>query len=176
MSKKEKSGKKKLINSTRLIIWISWLLMVALISLQYWVNQRYAPDEVFSLPLETMAWGITVIFSGYVGTDRIAGFVRTKNMEFGASDIGNISNLRRVIFLLLALVIYTGIMRIFLGVSNAPLGTLILAYSGSAGVYAIGNKAIKVATNLPGKIGQQEVDLANKSQEEQEADDYGEAK
>jgi len=127
--------------STSIIIWVTILLTATLMVLQY-----YFPEV--KIPHEGMAICITVISGGYVGTDRIAGFIRTKMLAAGEADYGNTSRLLKMVYLLLLLVILSLVLEIFFKVQGLSTATLLAAYTGAAGSYAIGNKAIKAGANF----------------------------
>jgi hypothetical protein len=138
-----------LYDSTGFVVWITGMLLAGMIALQQYLFAN-AGAAAPLLPLETLAWGLTVIAGGYVGTDRIASFVKTQTMEYGAADFGDVAKLRRMLWLLLALVGQALVVQTFFGVTNAPLNTLLLAYIGTGSAYAIGNKAVKIAMHSEG--------------------------
>lgn len=132
-------------SATAWVVWLAILLTAALMVLQY-----YSPES--TLPQETMAWGLAFIVGGYTGTDRIAMAVKSKSLDYGKSDSGDISKLRWIIIVLFFLVIEAIILQVFFQVKNMAIETLIIAFSMTAGVFTIGNKAIRATEFLGDKV------------------------
>jgi hypothetical protein len=137
-----------LYNSSGLVVWLTALIVAALI-----VGQKVLALHGITilLPLDMGAMILSVIVSGYVGTDRIASFVKTQSLSYGSADFGDVPKLRRMVFLMLALAAEAFVAQVFFGVTNAPLGTLLLGYGGTASTYVMGNKAIKAAAHIDGR-------------------------
>jgi hypothetical protein len=130
------------------IVWVSVILTAALMTLQF-IGERWF-GLVGSLPHDTAAWGLAFIVSGYTGTDRIAYFVKSKTLEYGTQDLGDVRKLRLIIFLMLGLVIEAIVLRVFFGLEGIAVEQLLIGFSASGGLYAIGNKAIKAASSMTG--------------------------
>jgi len=150
---RKKTWKRRLTDlytSTGLVVWLTVFLMMSMLPLQFVLNKVQTIPNL--LPLETMAWVLTVVVSGYVGTDRIANFKKTQSLSYGQADFGNMAKLRKMIIILFIIIIEALLFYALFGVGNAPVSTLILAYGGAAGTYVIGNKAIRAATHTNGEF------------------------
>lgn len=125
-------------SGTAWVVWLSIILSASSMILQY-----FNPTSL--LPHETIAWGLVIVASAYTGVDRLAYFVKSKTLEYGASDHGNVLKLRWVICLLFVLVVEALILQMLFKVQNLPLETLVISFSSTASIYAVGNKAISAA-------------------------------
>lgn len=141
--------KKKWYESVSLIVWVTIALTAGLM-----VIQKFLPEA--NIPHEAIAVALIALASGYVGTDRIAGFVKTKSMDYGSSDVGDVVKMRAIVYGLLILVMIGLTLQIFYKVPNLAVITLITAYGGAAATFAIGNKAIKAATFMEPKATHKE--------------------
>lgn len=133
-----KRGKPIFFSGTAWVVWLSIILSAISMALQYL-------NPGASLPHETIAWGLALVAGGYTGVDRLAYFVKSKTLEYGASDHGDIKKLRWVICLLFVLIIEALVLQMLFKVKDLPLETLVISFSSSAGIYAVGNKAIAAA-------------------------------
>lgn len=123
---------------TAWVVWLSLLLTASMMALQY-----LFPES--SLPQDTMAWGLTFIIGGYTGLDRLAQVVKSRSLEYGKADKGNVRKLRWIIITLFLLVVEAIFLQTFLKTKGLALDTLLIAFSTAAGTFAIGNKVITAA-------------------------------
>lgn len=125
-------------SGTAWVVWLSMILAATAMALQY-----FNPKAL--LPHETIAWGLAIVAGGYTGVDRLSYFIKSRTLEYGIADHGNILKMRWVICLLFALIVEALVLQMIFKVENLPLETLIISFSSSAGIYAVGNKAISAA-------------------------------
>ena len=125
-------------SGTAWVVWLSIILSAITMALQY-----FSPGV--SLPHETIAWGLVAVAGGYTGVDRLSYFVKSKTLEYGESDHGNVHKMKWVICLLFVLIIEALVLQVIFKVKDLPLETLVISFSSTASIYAIGNKAIAAA-------------------------------
>jgi hypothetical protein len=114
--------------------------------------------ENFSFPLEIFAWGLLAITAAYAGLDRATFMKKSSLMDFGEYDIGNTTNLKTVIILLILICGESYILNFYLGHSITiygehgpqtfsgialPLEGITTALVSTVTIYVAGNKAIK---------------------------------
>jgi hypothetical protein len=138
----------KLPSHTAWVVWLSVIVTGALMILQYVGKRWFGLVEI--LPHETAAWGLAFIVGGYTGTDRIAYAMKSRSLEYGTMDMGNVGKLKLIIFCMLGLVIEATILRVFFRLEGMALEQLLIGFSTSGGLYAIGNKIIKAASTVGG--------------------------
>jgi len=110
------------------------------------------------LPNATIAWVLTVVVGSYVGTDRLAMFVKSRDiLPPGAVDYGDPKKLRRIIYLMLGLAAEAGILQVFYHVPGLAFETLMLAAGGAISTYVVGQKAISVTEHMGAGVSQPQV-------------------
>lgn len=142
----------KIIRSTSTTVWASAVLVAAAMIAQGFMYSVSEAGQIvgITLPHEILAWAFAVIASGYAGTDRIASFVRTKSLEYGTVDLGDVSKVRKLIAITLFLLILGLVLTVVFGIPNLALEALALSFGGTAAAYVMGNKSIQAASCTEG--------------------------
>lgn len=101
----------------------------------------------FSVPLDIWGWGLLIVISAYVGTDRLSSTIKTAHMEVGAADMGDPAKLRQIIYWTAAIVAQNYILSFFFDV-NLPLEAVTSTFISSVGLYTAGNKVIQTTQSI----------------------------
>lgn len=101
----------------------------------------------FSIPMEIWGWGLCLVISGYVGTDRLSESMKTAHMEIGKANMGDPARLRKMIKWTFIIVVENYALNYFYDV-NLPIEAITTTFVSCITLYTVGNKAIKATQSV----------------------------
>ena len=124
-------------------VWGLWLMVLVTAGLM--ILQMFT---AIALPHIIAAQLLIAVATGYTGSDRLAQFIKTKEMPVGTGDLGDVKKLRGVLFLLLLVFIEALVLTVFFAVPGLSLDMLLVAFGSTAASFVIGNKGVSAAISM----------------------------